>query len=114
MKPNHLARVAFVACSLAAGFVLSGCAVDKDWVPTGGSRSDGVVRLSYEYGAMQVPHVNDERATQLAQQKCGNWGYTGAEAFGAVQRTCVSGDAYGCNRYRATMEFQCMGQPDKQ
>jgi hypothetical protein len=105
----NLARIAI--CALA----VSGCAVDKEWIPTGGSRADGVVRLGYEYGSLQVPHVNNARATELARQKCGNWGYTGAEAFGAVQRRCVSADEYGgCNTYRVTAEFQCTGQPEKQ
>ena len=33
--------------------VLSGCAVQKQLVPTGGSRSDGTVKLAYEYGAFE-------------------------------------------------------------
>jgi len=93
--------------------VLSGCAVNKEWIPTGGSRSDGTVRLAYEYGEFQVPKLSADQAMETARQRCAAWGYTGAEPFGGTVRTCSQGNAYGCNVFRVTAEFQCTGQPEK-
>lgn len=91
----------------------SGCAVQKAWTPTGGSRSDGIIRMSYEYGALQVPTVDNAAGISAAVQRCKAWGYTGGEPFGSVTRTCVDGDRYGCNVFRITAEIQCTGQPEK-
>jgi hypothetical protein len=102
-----------LALVFLAGILLSGCAVQKQWSPTGGSRSDGVIRMSFEYGAFQAPTVDNRQGQTLAMQRCAAWGYTGAEAFGSSTRTCVSGDRYGCNVFRVTAEFQCTGQPEK-
>lgn len=53
----------------AAALFLSGCAVNKDWAATGGSRSDGVVRLSYEVAEMEQPQLNEQQAIRLASQR---------------------------------------------
>ena len=42
------------------------CNRKKALVPTGGSRSDGTVRLSFEYGAFEKPHVDWDQATATA------------------------------------------------
>lgn len=99
-------RIAFV---LAMVF-LAGCATNKEWTATGGSRSDGVVRLSYDYGPMEVPKLQEQQAIDLASKRCGTWGYSGAEAFGGVTRTCNLHDGFGgCNQWLVTKEFQCTG-----
>lgn len=72
---------------------VSGCATKKDWLVTGGSRADGVVRLSYESyesNEFQRPKVSKEQADQLATQKCQAWGYKGAESFGSQSVQCQS------------------------
>jgi len=93
--------------------VLSGCAVNKEWVATGGSRADGTVKLAYEYGQFQTPNTSRDQAIRTAQLRCTAWGYTGAEAFGEVIRTCTQSGGLGCQTYRMTAEFQCLGQPEK-
>jgi len=91
-------------------FLVSGCAVQKDWVATGGSRADATVRLSYEYGAFESPQVSDAQADMLAAQRCKTWGYEGAEPFGGITQVCNLPDGLGgCNRWLVTKEFQCMG-----
>src|SRR5574337_1042175 len=70
--------------------LISGCAVTKEWSATGGSRSDGVVRLSYEVAEMEKPQLSEQQAIRLASQRCRTWGYTGAEAFGGATRKCRS------------------------
>ena len=99
---------------LVAGLLLAGCATTKDWAATGGSRSDGTVKLSYEYGLFEAPHVNDEQGVALATGRCSAWGYSGAEAFGGVTKVCNSPDGMGgCNGWLVTREYQCLGNPEK-
>eukprot|EP01133_Synstelium_polycarpum_P020822 gene20822-25010_t len=47
-----LAGVLVLACSM------SSCAVQKTMQATGGSRADGTVKLSYEYGQFEQPTVD--------------------------------------------------------
>ena len=90
--------------------VLTGCAVDKTLVPTGGSRSDGTVDLSYEFGAFERPVVNMAQAQPSALERCKAWGYSNAEPFGGEKRQCQAFDGYGnCARFFVTVTFQCTG-----
>lgn len=92
--------------------VLGGCATQKDWLVTGGSRADGVVRLSYESNEFQRAKVSKEQADQLATQKCMAWGYKGAEAFGSQSTQCTSYRGFGsCGDRQVTVEYQCTGSP---
>lgn len=96
--------------AITLGALLSGCAVTKDWSATGGSRADGVVRLSYDSGEMETVRLNEAQAVKLAAQRCRTWGYAGAEAFGGVTRQCSQlGGLSGCARWMVTKEFQCTG-----
>jgi hypothetical protein len=96
--------------ALALGALLSGCAVTKEWSATGGSRADGVVRLSYEAHEMEAVQLNEAQAVSLAAQRCKTWGYSGAEAFGGVTRQCNKfGGFSGCAQWMVTKEFQCTG-----
>jgi hypothetical protein len=99
-----------LAIALTAAIFLSGCAVNKDWSATGGSRSDGVVRLSYELREFEQPQLSEQQAISLATQRCKTWGYTGAEAFGGVTRQCNQGGGFGgCSQWMVTKEYQCAG-----
>lgn len=99
-----------VLAALTLGALLSGCAVTKNWSATGGSRADGVVRLSYEVGEMETAQLNETQAVNLAAQRCKTWGYAGAEAFGGVTRQCNRmGGLSGCAQWMVTKEFQCTG-----
>lgn len=99
-----------ILITLTLGTMLAGCAVTKDWSATGGSRADGVVRLSYEIGELENAQLNEAQAVRLAAQRCMTWGYSGAEAFGGVTRQCNQpGGFSGCAQWRVTKEFQCTG-----
>lgn len=87
--------------------VLGGCATQKEWIPTGGSRADGVVRLSFEYGAFEAPQTDDQQGLDQAKRRCGVWGYQGAEAFGGFNRQCIYFTSSGCSRWVVTREYQC-------
>lgn len=56
--------------------LLGGCSTTKDWSATGGSKADGVIRLSYEFGQFELPQVSEEQAILLAARRCAVWGYT--------------------------------------
>lgn len=94
--------------------LLSGCATQKDWLVTGGSRSDAVVKLSYESNEFQRPKVSVQQANQLAAQKCQAWGYKGAEPFGSQSTQCESRRGFGnCGDRLVTVEYQCTGAPSR-
>lgn len=79
-----------------------------DWSATGGSRSDGVVRLSYQVKELQKAVLNEQQAIDLAIKRCSAWGYRGAEAFGGATRQCVQNGGFGgCAEWRVTKEYQC-------
>lgn len=99
-----------LAIASTAILLLSGCTTTKEWAATGGSRSDGVVRLSYELGELETAILNEEQAINLATQRCKTWGYDGAEAFGGITRQCnTMGGFSGCARWLVTKEYQCTG-----
>ncbi|WP_083903024.1 YecR family lipoprotein [Azoarcus sp. KH32C] len=96
--------------ALALGALLSGCAVTRDWSASGGSRSDGVVRLAYDARELETVRVDEAQAVRLATQRCKSWGYTGAEAFGRATRQCTQfGGFSGCAQWTVTKEYQCTG-----
>jgi hypothetical protein len=87
-----------------------GCAVQKDWVPTDGSRADATVRMSYEHNELEIPQASDGQALSLAIERCQIWGFEGAEAFGGITRSCSLPDGSGgCSQWLVTKEFQCTG-----
>ncbi|WP_430389191.1 YecR family lipoprotein [Dyella sp. 20L07] len=109
MMPRLLGAVVVVAMIL-----ISGCATQKEWLVTGGSRADGVVRLSYQSNEFQRPKVSKEQADQLAEQKCTAWGYKGAESFGSQSTQCETRRGFGsCGDRLVTVEYQCTGSPSQ-
>lgn len=99
----------------AIAIACSGCATPKIWSATGGSRSDGVVRLAYEFGEFEKPQLDEAQAVRLASERCGSWGYQGAEAFGGTTQQCnQSGGLGGCARWIVTKEYQCVGAQSPQ
>lgn len=103
-------------CSAAMSvLLLSACAAHADWLVTKASRADGVVALSYERNEFQRPDMSEQQAVQLAEQKCKNWGYKGAEPFGSQSTECLSRRGFGnCGSRRVIVEFQCTGSPGQQ
>jgi hypothetical protein len=102
----HIAIVASLALALI------GCAIKTPvaLVPTGGSRADGTVTLSYEIGSMQKPIVNMEQAAAAAGERCTAWGYHSAQPFGGETRQCQQPSEYGCLRWFVSMTYQCLGR----
>ena len=107
MKQKH---VTLLAASVLTMF-LQGCAVNKQLTPTGGSRSDGTVKLSYEFGMFEVPKLDAQQGMNAALERCKAWGYTGAEPFGGSRKTCSQPSSSGCMGWLVTIEYQCTGAP---
>jgi hypothetical protein len=55
---------------LILAILIQGCATQKTLIPTGGSRADGTVKLSYEYGLFEKPQINLAQGEIAAKQKC--------------------------------------------
>lgn len=88
----------------------SGCTVNKVLVPTGGSRADGTVEMSYEVGEFEDVVVDLAQGAEAARQRCVAWGYSDAQAFGAQKRVCqIPGGFSGCAKFLVTIEYQCIG-----
>lgn len=104
-------RAAVIGVAVLAAFLTAGCASNKQFVPTGGSRSDGTIKMSYDYGAFERPQVDLKQAVESAKQRCAAWGYTGAAPFGGSTQKCIDGPSGSCNVWRVTAEYQCTGAP---
>jgi hypothetical protein len=83
----------------------SGCASQKEWGASGGSKADGIVKLSYQANAFEVPKVSAEQGLDLATKRCISWGYKKAEAFDFQNKQCIDTQ---CNSYTITKEYQCL------
>lgn len=100
-----------ISVVLVTALSLVGCAtpVQKDWSATGGSKSDGTIRLSYQSTLYEKPILDESQALRLAKTRCKSWGYSSVEAFGGVITQCQQMDAYlGCTESLVTKEYQCI------
>jgi hypothetical protein len=97
---------------LLPALLSSGCATVKTLEATGGSRSDGTVELSFEYGGFEVPQVQYEQGLLTARERCAAWGYSDAEAFGGHKEACQVYGTYGCLRAFVTVTYQCIAAGD--
>jgi hypothetical protein len=92
---------------ISAAIILAGCATVSQMTATGGSRSDGIVRLSFEYGMFDKVEIDQVSALATARQRCAVWGYNDAEPFGGITRQCQAMSGYGCTHWFVTKEYQC-------
>jgi|SRR5208282_6129156 len=106
-------RIATIALIIdAAVACLTGCATQKEWATTGGSRSDGTVELSYQYQEVEAPQENAEQGVTLASTTCAAWGYSGAQPFsGEIKQCSETGGLSGCFLWTVTRKYQCTGAP---
>lgn len=115
MRSNLLIAAAKWPLAATVLMAIVGCTTTKDWAATGGSRADGVVRLSYEVGEFERAELSAHQAITIASSRCRTWGYAHAEAFGGVTRQCNQWGGFGgCARWLVTKEFQCTGTGNAQ
>jgi hypothetical protein len=108
-SPSSYLALIVVAASVVC---IASCATQKEWTATGGSRADGTVDLSYQYGELQAPQEDTEQGVTLASTTCAEWGYSGAQAFGGQTKQCSQlGGLSGCLLWTVTRKYQCTGAP---
>jgi YecR-like lipoprotein len=89
---------------------LAACEVAKTPVATGGSKSDGLVEMSYDVGGLEIAKVDWSTAQISAAKRCSVWGYRNAEPFEGARTQCQSFDGYGGYNYATvTRTYQCTG-----
>ncbi len=89
--------------------VIVGCSTVKTPCPIGGSRSDGVVNLTYSYNEFEKPVIDWDKAYTKAKERCISWGYVDAQPFGAKSKRFFYG--LFATRYVVTIPYQCIGSP---
>lgn len=94
--------------ALAILSALAGCETNKTPVPTGGSKADGLVEMSYDVGGFDVPKVDWATADKSALARCRAWGYGRADPFEGVKTQCTSYSTYGCMAQTVTKVYQCI------
>ena len=93
---------------ISGSIIMTSCATTKMWQATGGSKSDGTIKLSYQHNLYEKPVVNESQALGEAIKRCTSWGFNSAEAFGGSLTQCISPSmAGGCNMFQVTKEYQC-------
>jgi len=93
----------------AAALLLSlgACATSQKWTVTGVDRTDGVVKVSYEYPEFQQPEVSDAQAMKIAMGRCSGLGYDAARPIPGQTRQCSNMEGANCNLWTVTREYQC-------
>jgi len=86
---------------------LAACATSPKWGVSGGDRSGGVVRVSYDYPEFHQPAVSDDQAMKIALSRCAGWGYDKAEPLAGQTRQCSNMDGSNCDLWTVTREYQC-------
>ena len=85
---------------------LASCSVEKKMSATGGSKADGIVKMSYEVGPFEQATVDKAQGSRSALKRCKAWGYKKVEPFEASSKKCI--DQPNCMRYIVTTEYQCL------
>jgi len=99
-----------VACfTIVAVSCMGGCATQKVLVPTGGSRADATVDMSYDVAGLERAKMYPQQGIESARERCKAWGYADAQPFGGEVRTCNQPSQYGCVAWHVTMKYQCTG-----
>jgi hypothetical protein len=105
---NPYVRRTFSPIAAAVLFLnLAACATTQKWNVSGGDRSEGVVRVSYEYPEFEQPELSDEQAMKIATSRCNGWGYEDAEPIEGQIRRCGNMDGSNCNLWTVTREYRC-------
>lgn len=95
--------------ALTATFLLSGCSTVTELSASGGSRADGTVTMTAEYGEFDFIKPNTQRALDSAIMRCQSWGYRSAQPFDSGLSRCSSPSGLGgCARYIYSINYQCI------
>jgi hypothetical protein len=86
---------------------LAGCTTYKLWNEAGSDSDLGTVKLSYEFRKYENPQVDERAGTQMARERCKDFGYPNAQRKGEA-RECLSGTPENCSRWLVTREYRCV------
>ncbi|WP_025128235.1 YecR family lipoprotein [Pseudomonas sp. PH1b] len=99
-------KLSITALALAVA-VLSGCATPKQWEATGGSKTDGVVQVSYEQGQFENGQSTAAQGLATATERCKVWGYKNAEQSGSEKSICKTMGQFNCLQTTVTQDYLC-------
>jgi len=89
--------------------LFSSCHVTKDLDLVGGSKSDAIVEMTYEYHLFQKVTISSwEESQEKATNTCRTWGYTSAKRFEKPKKDCIGWGKDGCYEWRVTWKYQCL------
>lgn len=91
----------------SVGVALVACSTVKVPTPSGGSKADGIIRMSYKNGMFETASADWDAAEKIAAQRCSDWGYKGAKRFGVETSACQAYDSGICISSIKTVEYQC-------
>jgi hypothetical protein len=94
---------------VAIALSVTGCATHKNWEANGGSKSDGVITISYLYGEYESPESSAVQGDKVAIHRCKLWGFDSAESFSMGSERCNSrwGSQGACKEYLVSKTYQC-------
>jgi hypothetical protein len=100
-------RVSLILAVLA---MITGCTTYKLWTESDYSQELGTVQLSYEYRKFENPQVDERAGTEMARERCEEWGFKSATRK-AEDRVCIDGLENACKKWRVTREYRCLKAP---
>ncbi len=92
---------------IAIAVSLAACTTYKLWNEAGSDSDLGTVKLSYEYRKFESPQVDERAGTQMARERCKDFGFPNAQRKGE-ERQCLSGTPENCSKWLVTREYRCV------
>lgn len=106
-KPQKLALISYMLILTACSNIHSpNESTPKQWEAIGGSKSDAVIELSYEYNINENSKINEASAYKEAKYRCENWGYKVGAPFNST-KTCLMYYNMNCMQWEVKEKFQC-------
>ena len=78
---KSLIKVFFSLLILISSTFFQGCGFYTSLYTSGGSRADGTITMTVDYGALLSPKIDWAAAKKKAVERCRYWGYSGGYFF---------------------------------
>ena len=95
------------SAALLAGLSLAGCTTYKLWTEYDATPEMGLIQLAYEYRKFESPQVDERGGTEMAKERCADWGFKSATRK-SEERICLDGLPSDCSRWRVVREYRCL------
>ena len=83
---------------------LGACETIKTPMPSGGSKSDGIIEFSFQHNEFESPLVQWDQVLAEAQERCRAWGYKTGLPFGGLESECADSECFVRTVYS---KYQC-------